>query len=338
MNGTLSWKTGSALGALFFAVCLGLGSSGLQRYDPRLVKGLADTRSYAAMVEGRPAEQPAHALRLLVPALASPIASIARGRIGTWNPEFLGLLIVNSFFVAWSALLLTAIGGWITGDRLAGIASGLLYLLTFNVSSLYLAGLVDSVESWAVIAAVWGLITNRWAILPLVAFIAAMGKETSVPVLLAFCIGWLMRSRGNESIARRVSVVAGLVAAQAAAIMIAESIVAGAVAVPWHFAALRRATDVSTASRVATLFNREWLYAFVWLAPLGLMRIRTIPREWVTASLAGLVVVLALGLALGVGGNVARPAFNAVAPALIVSGAAYLATLTRGRESSATAS
>lgn len=104
------------LGFLFFAICLGLGYPGVSRYDPRQVEGLRDTRRYVAMLEGTAGWKTQQELRVLVPFLARPIYRAAAGRVGTWRPEFLALLIVTSVFVAWAAVLLVAIGervGWI---------------------------------------------------------------------------------------------------------------------------------------------------------------------------------------------------------------------------------
>jgi len=312
------------LGFLFFAICLGLGYPGVSRYDPKQVEGLRDTRRYVAMLEGTAGWKTQQELRILVPFLARPIYRAAMGRVGTWRPEFLALLIVNSAFVAWAAVLLVGVAERVTQSYVIGLTASLLYLLSFNVANVQLAGLVDSVEAWAMIALTWALLTKRWAIIPLIGIVGALGKETSIPLTFAFCAAWCLRLAMTKSAPRALYLAtAALLVLQIATITLVRSSLTGAMLFPWE-----QVTDIRrlgfAQALVGSVFNREMLYAFGWLLPLGLFRLRRLPAEWLIAGGASLLVALGMGVWFGVTGNASRPAFNAVGPLLSVSGAVLL--------------
>ena len=82
------------LWALFFLICLGLGYPTLNRYDPRIAPGVADSEGYYSMVIGTTgAGDESH--RVLVPYLARPIYWLSNNRTHTWSPVFFALLVVN---------------------------------------------------------------------------------------------------------------------------------------------------------------------------------------------------------------------------------------------------
>jgi hypothetical protein len=315
------------LGLLFFAICLGLGYPGVSRYDPKQVYGLHDTRRYVGMIEGTVGWKTQQELRVLVPFLARPIYHAALGRVGTWRPEFLALLIVNSVFVAWAAVLLVGIGERVSQPYVIGLTSSLLYLLSFNIANVQLAGLVDSVEAWAMIAMTWALLSKRWAIIPLIGIIGALGKETSIPLAFAFCAAWCLRLAMTKSAPRALYLAtAALLVVQLATITVVHSALTGVMLLPWEqVTAIRRLPFAQ--ALIGSVFNREMLYAFGWLLPLGLFRLRRLPSEWVIATATSLLVALGMAVWFGVAGNVSRPAFNAVAPLLSLSAAILIVEL-----------
>ncbi len=319
------------LGLLFFAICLGLGYPGVSRYDPRQVEGLHDTRRYVAMLEGTAGWNTQQELRVLVPFLARPIYHAAVGRVGTWRPEFVALLVVNSVFVAWAAVLLVGVAERVTQSYVIGLTSSLLYLLSFNIANVQLAGLVDSVEAWAIIAMTWALLNKRWAIIPLIGVVGALGKETSIPLTFAFCAAWCLRLAMTKSAPRALYLAtAALLVAQLATITVVRSSLTGALLFPWEQVTDIRRLGVAQAL-VGLALNREMLYAFGWLLPLGLFRLRRLPSEWLIAGGASLLVALGMGVWFGVTGNASRPAFNAVGAMLSVSAAILLAELSPSR-------
>lgn len=271
------------------------------------------------MLEGTAGWKTQQELRVLVPFLARPLFSATVGRVGSWRPEFLALLIVNSVFVAWAGVLMVAIGERVTQSYVIGLTSAFLYLLSFNIANVQLAGLVDSVEAWAIIAITWALLSKRWAIIPLIGIVGALGKETSIPLTFAFCAAWCLRLAMTKSAPRALYLAtAGLLVAQLATITLVRSALTGAMLLPWE-----QVTDIRrlhfAQALVGSVFNREMLYAFGWLLPLGLFRLRRLPAEWLIAGGASLLVAFGMGVWFGVTGNVSRPAFNAVGPLLSLS-------------------
>lgn len=317
-------KSKLILAALFFCICFGLGYAPLNRYDPTTVKGLSDTDSYSNMVDARPAWAPQHRVRILVPMLARPIYRAAIGRVGSWNPALFALLVINSAFVAWAALLLLTIGERITRDPHVAIIASLLYLLSFDVTNFHLAGLVDSVEAWALLAVTWALLTRRWLLVPLIGFVGALGKETSIPLLLVFCgawIGWLTLTRSENR--PPYWAIAALLLAQIIGIEAVGAAMTGHLVAPWKPSAQRMITNPLWIYSPASMI-RELLYSFVWLVPLGILRLKELPREWVFSAGASLLMVYALTAWFSVGENATRPAFNIAGPILALSAAILL--------------
>ena len=313
------------LGAVFVCVCFGLGYASLNRYDPGSTWGLSDTRSYVRMVNDSPDVSPKHAVRILVPLLARPIARAATGRIGSWNPALFALLVVNSVFVALAAVLLLTIGELTTGDRRVGLIASLIYLLTFNVTNLQLAGLVDSAEAWALVAVTWALLARRWSLVPLIGFLGALGKETSVPLVLVFCIAWVVTLAVQRSEERPPYwILVALLAAQLLAVEAVHYGITGLIAAPWKLMSSGIALSYEGQKFPLAAMIREMIYSFVWLLPLGIPRLRDLPRVWLISSAASLLAVLALTMAVSVGENAMRPAFNVIAPMLALSAAIFL--------------
>ena len=312
------------LSAVFFSICFGLGYAPLNRYDPASAIGTSDVRSYVAMVDGRQDVPAKRAVRVLVPLLARPIAHAANGRIGTWNPALFAILVVNSAFVAWTAILLLAIGEIITGYARVGLIASLIYLLTFNVTNFQLAGLVDSVEAWAIVAVTWALLKRRWLLVPLIGIIGALGKETSVPLVLVFCIAWVVTLAVMRSEERPPYwIVVALLFAQVVAVEAVHFSITGLIAAPWNLSSVGITFSYAGQKFPLTAMLRELGYSFVWLLPLGIPRLKDLPRVWIISSAASLVVVFALTMGVSVGENASRPAFNVLGPILAVSAAIF---------------
>jgi len=318
------------LAGLFFLISMSLGYATLSRYTPRSTIGLWDTDSYAAMVENRPAHAYWQQFRVLIPTLARPVRALAEGRIGKWDPTTFSMLVVNGVFVAWAALVLLSVGARVTGDPLVGFCASLLYLVSFNVINLHLAGLVDSVEAWTILAATWSLGAGRWKLLPLIGAVGAAGKETSIVLLIVFCGTWWVALARSEAPSRGMLVwLAVMVMAQVATVVAIQSSVAGHFVAPHELAVGPRMLRWMETPFWAHVLNREMLYSFGWLLPLGLLRLKRMPRPWVLASAVSTIAVFALAVWFAVKGNVSRPAFNVAGPILILSASMLLAELVR---------
>src|SRR5208282_4876280 len=142
--------------------------------------------------------------RVLVPYVARPFYWLAKGRVGSWDPALLGLLMANALFTATTASLLVAVGRRLGFNSSTALLAAALYLLNFAVSNLNLVGLIDSGEGCFVMAVVWSLLTGRWFLLPLWGVFGALAKETFAPLSALFAIGWWLAEahRGHRRSSR----------------------------------------------------------------------------------------------------------------------------------------
>lgn len=314
----------AVLPCVFFLVCLSLGYPTLNRYDIRTA--VPDSADYARMVTSGPqAARPAYRARVLVPYLARPFAWLAHGHVGSWDPTSFGLLIANSLLTAGTAYILVTIAFSLAGNPQTAILAAFLYLLNFAVSNLMLAGMVDSGEAFFLTAAVALMLRERWAFLPLIAVLGAASKETSVPFLAALAGTWAFTvpQRRWALMWTAASVVAGL-----AAVTVFFSATAGQVVWPWQFAAGLNSTESHLRSAIACVTNRTFWYVFIWLLPLGLVKIGTLPRPWVLGCAAAAVVAIALSAYHNQpedAAAAARALFNIAGPMLSLSAALTLA-------------
>lgn len=313
---------------IFFLVCLSLGYPTLNRYDIRTA--VPDSVDYARMVASGPeAARPAYRARVLVPYLARPFARLARGRVGSWDPTSFGLLIANSLLTAGAAYILVTIAFSITGNPQTAVLAALLYLLNFAISNLMLAGMVDSGETFFLLAAVALMLRERWVFLPPIAVLGAASKETFIPFLAALAGTWAFAVPQRR---RALMWAAASTAAGLAAVMTLLSTLAGHAVWPWQFATGLSSGESHLRSALACVTNRTFWYVFIWLLPLGLVKIGTLPRPWVLGCAAAAVVAIALSAYHNQpedAAAAARALFNIAGPMLSLSAALTLASSAR---------
>jgi hypothetical protein len=343
----LFWQY-ALLWLLFFLICLGLGYAPLNRYDPGTTPGTSDVRAYRDLVMGRKSQRPAtgsgpyerlaqseNYYRILVPYVARPFYWMARGHVGTCDPALLGLLVANSIFTAATASLLVYIAGLLGFDFSTALLGALLFLVNFIITNLNLVGLVDSAEGCFLLVIVWSLLTGRWFLLPLWGVAGALAKETFAPLSVLFALGWwISEVRRDRLQIPRLAWICGLGLSCLATVTVVMSAVAGGLVWPWQFAGSMRATPDFLAGLGGCLRDHIFWFTFVWLLPLGLLRLRRLPRPWVLASAMAFCGALALGAYNNAGGNTARALFNVSGPLLSLSAAIFL---TGGKKSDCTA-
>ncbi len=300
---------------VFFLICFGLGYPTLNRYDPRATGGLGDTGAYydLAVHGARAAHDSQLKYRVLIPMLSRPVTRLAAGHIGSWEPVFFGLLVVNSFFTAITAWLLVVVGRRFTGSLLAAC----LYLLNFETANIRVSGMVDSGEGLAVMGMVWSLLSGRLWLLPVWGLLGAASKETFVPICMVFSLVWWYFDR-------RVMVLSAGVAAFVG-IAVLQSAVAGHVMWPWEFAAALGPQGDHWRALRENLLDQNLLYCMIWLVPLGMLRLKKLPVAWIAACAAAVLVDFGLVTwHLSSAGAAARPFFSFAGPMLSLSAAMYL--------------
>jgi hypothetical protein len=316
------------LWATFFLICFGLGYSTLNRYDPRQL--LPDAGTYAKLAQDGPASiSSPFRFRVLIPVLAHSVATLAKGRIGTWDPMLFGFLVVNSAFAATTAFLISVIGESLLADSAAALLASTLYLLNFAVSNAHLAALVDSGEALFLMAVVVSMFYQRWLLLPLIGVLGALTKESFIPFSILMAVTWCLVSPDAAHRRRHGIWIVAMIATECATVITLQSTIEGHLAWPWGFAADLNSHSNYFANFGRSLLDRSSWYILIWLLPLGLIRIRSFPREWVAsaavASLCALILNAYHSTVGGGGGGVGRYVFDIAGPLLSLSASAFLA-------------
>jgi hypothetical protein len=319
-----------------------LGYAPLNRYDPRRTNGLVDSAAYyQILLQGQTAHLDHMQFRVLVPFLARPFYGLAEGRIGTWNPAWFALLMANSLLVATTALLLVRMGCEQVRDLAVGLLAATIYLLNFDVTNLMLAGLVDAGEGCFLMFVAWSLFKKRWWLLPLWGLFGALSKETFVPYSAIFAtVWWLASNHGQGARFSRAVWVTTMVMVECAALFILQAAVSGHALWPWQFAATLGGGPGYVRRFIVLLADRQSWYNFIWLLPVGLWRLKRLPRPWVLACAATILCPLMLSAYHNAQpGTWGRAAFSIAGPLLSLSAALFLSSLkeTGGRCASSSA-
>jgi len=314
----------AGLFVLFFLIAFGLGYPTLNRYDPRQVPGLADVKSYSAMVAGEPfVGQPHVRFRVLVPWIARPFYYLVRGRSGSWDPVMFGLLAANSLLVATTAILIVILGTGEVGYA-AGLVAALIYLLNFAVPNLRLVGLVDAGEGLFLLALLWSLSSGSFWTLTAIAALGTLTKESFVPFGIVFTATWWIASlkKQRSPLRNALWILASWIVSSATMIVL-HRVITGAFQNPLTFVARGHSHYLDQLSD--SLFDRNLLYIFVWLLPLGLPRILRFRKSWLIPAASACVAAFVLDAYYsGDFGTVGRALFSIAGPLLSLSAATLL--------------
>ena len=318
---------------LFFAICSGLGYPALRRYDPRLTEGMSDSAKYYAIVVGADTSsfKEMFRCRVLVPYVARPFYWFAQRYLHTWNAGFFGLLMSNAIFCATTACLMVSIGDKLWNDLGTALLGATLYLLSFTIPNLQLAGLIDSGEACFMVAVIWTLLNGKWYLLPFWALFGALAKETFVPFSCVFAFTWWFVEHRqeihlpSESKWAELKWIVMLALVGLATVMAVHSIVAGEFRWPWSIAGQAKAPVNFFVSLWNCLTERSFWYVFGWLIPLGIWRLKFFPKPWLMASLTTSALAILLGAYSNAGGTVGRATFNIIGPLLSFSVALLIA-------------
>jgi hypothetical protein len=320
---------------VFFLIACGLGYPTLNRFDPRQTPALSDVKTYAALVTKTPVVDPEdmrfRRFRVLVPWLARPFYQLARGRLATWDPVMFGLLAASSLFVAGTAVLIVVMGKRKLGSSAAGLVGALLYMVNFAVPNLRLVGLVDAGEGFFLLALLWSLSEFQLWVLPLIAVLGALTKESFIPFSVAFMAAWWLTTRadradGHYSYGNRLSSAAWVLSSwvlSLAAMVGLQWSITGRLISPLQFGfALHRGGGYDFA---ASLRDRNLWYIFLWLLPTALPSMKRLPKAWLIPVGAGCAMAFVLDAYFGgAPGTVGRALFSIAGPVLSLSSASFL--------------
>jgi uncharacterized membrane protein len=317
------------LWSLFFLICLGLGYPSLKRYSPRTTEGLSDTIIYYQMIAGEPsgrARADIFRCRVLVPYVAKPFYKLALSHLHSIDPAVFALLIANALFCATTTVLLSNVGYGITRDPAVALLAATIYLLNFDILNLQLAGIIDSGESCLLLAVVWTLLAGRWRLLPLWGILGPLAKETFVPFsCILMLVWWLSSERAGPQRYRKLGWIAATVILSIMMLVMTRLLLIGYIVWPWNIAAQMDSRTNYLSSLWRCISDHNFWYVFGWLLPLGIWRLKQLPRAWVLASACMALTALLFGTYSDMQGTVARPIFNTVGPLLSLSVALLLA-------------
>jgi uncharacterized membrane protein len=324
--------TATTLWSFLFAVCIGLGYPTLNRYDPGIRN--PDASEYSKMVRSEEGVATHFRHRVLIPYLARPIFRAATGRVGSWNPAYFALLLVNSWFVSGTAFLLFMVASRKMVNPNIALLSSAIYLLNFAVPNLLLAGLVDSGEAFFLMALVWALSAEWFFLLPLAAALGSLAKETFLPFSLVFAATWMVMNRQQRPLGKQVMWLVATGLAGVASLTAVLTATNGHLLSPWTYAGMLRSSLASPVTAAAALKDLNFWYVFAWLLPLGLWRLKHLPREWVMASFTTALVAIGFTAyrndARNAGPAMARPIFSIAGPLLSYSVALLIVDLANG--------
>lgn len=278
--------------------------------------------------------------RVLVPYVARPFYLFARSYLHTWDAGFFGLLMANALFCATTACFVVSLGIRLFDDAGAALLGATLYLLSFAVPNLQLAGLVDAGEACFMAAVIWSLLNHRYYLLPLWGLLGALAKETFVPFACVFAFTWWLvenhRSPASGFKRSRLGWIVALAIVGLATVMAVHSSIAGQLRWPWNIAGQARGPANFFVALGKSLTEPSFWYVFGWLIPLGIWRLKSFPRPWLVASICTSALALSFGAYNNAGGTVGRATFNIIGPLLSLSVAlliarpsAYFSTPTR---------
>ncbi len=321
MSDALSVRKSLQHGLLFFLICFGLGYPILNRYDPAKIPGLSDAAGYCNAVKS---PLSVFSYRPLVPALAKPFYWMAEGRVSTWNPVLFGILVATSIFTAATAVIIIAIGLRCGLSYVTSLVGALLFLVNFAVPNWNLAAYIDSGEALFLALVAWSLLTARWYLLPVWAIPGSLSKETFAPFAFVFAIVWWLADRPLR-LGRLIWIFA-LGCLACVGVLMSFSPSGGFFSGALHYSdSMAEYQNVGFFHALLRCLGApEFWYTFIWLLPLGLLRLNRFDRRWIWATSAALFLALLLGAYNDALGNTTRAFFNVSGPLLSLSVAVLL--------------
>jgi hypothetical protein len=170
------------------------------------------------------------------------------------------------------------------------------------------------------------LLRNKWALLPPIALLAALSKETFVPIATVFALTWLLLEPADKK--RKLLAVIAMAVVGLSTVSVLHSIIDHNLVFPWNVLSQEHAAGSVATSvyHVGAAWNL-WI-TIVWL-PFVFLVAKYIPKQWRWAALAAAVTTLVLFVYNDPGpdptrpflsaGNIGRPIFNVAGPLFAAS-------------------
>jgi hypothetical protein len=243
-----------------------------------------------------------------------------------------GLLVADSLFVAGTAVLIVMLGAVLwkrqTASLAVGLVGALLYLVNFAVPNARLVGLVDAGEGLFLLALLWSLSESKLWVLPVIAVLGALTKETFVPFSIVLTTAWWFSTRRDRDHASHhvLPAAAWILISWLLSLATMTGLqwsVTGTLVNPLQFGlALHHGGGYLFA---ASLRDRSLWYVFLWLLPTALPNLKRLPKSWLVPVGATCAMAFVLDAYFaGVPGAMGRALFSIAGPVLSLSSAMFL--------------
>ena len=332
MNSKLSYKYSFFLWAFFCLISFSIGYHSVNSFISQSIPEYADAFVYLNITkygtEGITTDP--RSSRVLIPLISHAIFSVLPAKIGTWDSAAFSLLILNIAFCALCGVLIFHITINLKKNAQLALLASLLFFLNFAVPNYYLSSLVDVSECFYFLILFLCLKNKKYPWILILAIIGTASKETFFPAAAVFMTGWFgyeyyETKKINKS---HILYILGFCLASSIMIFIIKSYIHGELYFPWNVAKrwYKPWPDFSFFRVIDEI--RRFLYVFIWLLPLGIARINTLPKRWFFSSTLAASVIIALSMWSGASGAaISRYLYNIVGPILCISSAIFISEL-----------
>jgi hypothetical protein len=223
-------------------------------------------------------------------------------------------------------VLIIILGTRQLGSYSASLVAALLYLVNFAVPNFRLAGLVDAGEGFFLLALLWSFSQRELWVLPLIAVLGVLTKESFIPFSVVFMAAWwCVVWKKLDSPARSAIWIVSTWIAGFAVMVGLHWRISGHPISPVEFAEALHGNHQYMNHFISSLEDRNFWYVFFWLLPLGIPNWRNFPRSWLVPTAATALTVFVLdGYYGGAPGTVGRALFSVAGPLLALSAASFL--------------
>jgi hypothetical protein len=185
--------------------------------------------------------------------------------------------------------------------------------------------MIDSGEALCMALLTWALMRGISILPPVLGVLGAAAKETFLPLSAMFAVTWLFVEWQQGTLKRHmITSVAGMLVLAVSTQIALWSFWRGQLVLPTDIANAHTAPAPFLDGLWRGMTSHELLYAFAWLAPVGLCKLKSLCPSWVAASLVSGAGVILMGAWDDGRGNFTRALFNVCGPILCVSAALLL--------------
>lgn len=309
---------------LSFLMAAGLGYQGLNRFYAPDLNQLSDTYFYFYIVENgiseTLADKAGRSTRFLMPMLGKLVLEITPA-LGSWDRTAFALLVVGAMFVAGICCQIYYIARRLQLDGAVAIGAVFIYLLNFQITNIFVVGLIDGAFAFFIMLYVIVSFERRYLWLPVVAILGVVTKEVFLPFVCAYSFILVAYDYWTKRTIEIQAIVSGVISAVICLLIFLylRELSMGSVVTPLqHAEGLWPGNAPLFTNPLGTLMR--FSYVFGWLLPLAVFSLGQIDPRLRTPLLLSLIPLLVLGTVAAISGNgYGRISFNVVGPVFAIA-------------------